>query len=94
MLDKRGPTGENWQTFLKPVDQKLAKQKKYLSVKKYKPKLYTPLNGAEENENYKALCRGIRLRVSHLLNCLRPKFNGAVVTLIVIIFAFYVSEFL
>ncbi len=65
VLDKRGPSGENWQTFLKPLNASLAAQTKYLSVKKYEPKLYTPLNAAEENANYKALCRGVKLRVSY-----------------------------
>jgi len=63
VLEKRGSFGETWQTFPKPVSDKLAKKKKYNSVKTYLPKIYEPISPQEENENYKALCRGEYLRV-------------------------------
>jgi hypothetical protein len=63
VLEKRGPYGETWQTFPTPVNDKLARKKKYTSLKAYIPKIYEPVSPIEENENYKALCRGEHLRV-------------------------------
>lgn len=66
MLEKRGPYGETWQTFEKPINGKLAKNRKFQKIKRYQPKIMMPLTPVEENENFKALCRGEYLRVSIL----------------------------
>ncbi|ODN01274.1 Prolyl 4-hydroxylase subunit alpha-1 [Orchesella cincta] len=74
VLEKRGPYGETWQTFEKPINGKLAKMRKYQKIKRYQPKIMVPLTPVEENENFKALCRGENLRSPKLDAPLRCRY--------------------
>ncbi|CAG7734724.1 unnamed protein product [Allacma fusca] len=62
VLEKRGPSGDTWQTFPTPLNPSLAKKKKYQKVSTYKPRIFDPLSEAEELENFKTLCREEELR--------------------------------
>ena len=62
------PNDGTYRTFLKPIDSKLAKKKKFAKVKHFKkPKINTPLftrqvTEAEFVELFEAACRGEPLR--------------------------------